>query len=137
MELILKDLGEHPVVSGVTVSLDLRGLSLDLDREALNLPYRLRYYKDGVEITEKFTNLVPNWEIRNNHLMMVRDQNFEPIPNPDYVEQVDEEGNITNKEEMYLREPAFDYMARIIYMLLGEMVKRYIEEEHADKKFLG
>ena len=136
MELILKDLGEHPIFEGVSVKIDLRGLLLNLDTEVLELPYILRYFKDGVEITDRFTKIVPHWEIRNSHLMMVRDENFQPIPNPDYEEQLDEEGNVINAEEMFIREPAFNYMANIFKLLMGDMLKGYIAEEHQDGKFL-
>ena len=136
MELILEDLGEHPIFEGVRVKIDIRGLLLNLDTEVLELPYTLRYFKDGVEVTDRFTKLVPNWEIRNSHLIMVRDENFQPIPNPDYEETKDKDGNVTNAEEKFIRQPAFDYMANIFKLLMGDMLKGYIHEEHQDGKFL-
>lgn len=136
MELILKDLGEHPIFEGVSVKIDIRGLLLNLDTEVLGLPYKLRYFKDGIEVTDRFTKIVPQWEIRNNHLMMVRDENFQPIPNPDYKEEKDKDGNVTNAEDMFIRAPAFTYMATIIESLLGNMVRAYIAEEHRDGKFI-
>lgn len=136
MKLILEDLGNHPDFEGVTVELDLRGLFLNLDAEVLDLPYVLRYFKNGVDISEKFTKVVPTWDVRNNQLMMVRDENFQPIPNPDYVEKLDDEGNVINAEEMFIRQPAFTYMATVIEALLGNMVRAYIAEEHQDGKFI-
>lgn len=136
MELILEDLGSHPDFEGVTVKLDLRGLKLDLDTEVLELPYVLRFFKGNVEITEKLSKYVPRWDVRNDKLMKVRDENFQPIPNPDYIEKLDEEGNVTNAEERFIRQPAFTYMATIIEALLGNMVRAYIAEEHADGGFI-
>lgn len=137
MELILEDLGNHPEFEGVTVQLDLRGLFLNLDAQVLDLPYKLRYFKNGIDISEKITKIVPHWDVRNTQLMKVRDENFQPIPNPDYIEELDDDGNVINTDDAFIRQPAFTYMATVIYSLLGNMVRQYIAEKHADGEFLG
>lgn len=137
MELIIEDLGSHPDFEGVTVQLDLRGLFLNLDAQVLDLPYKLRYFKNGIDISEKITKIVPHWDVRNTQLMKVRDENFQPIPNPDYIEELDDDGNVINADDAFIRQPAFTYMATIIYALLGDMVRQYIAEKHADGEFLG
>lgn len=135
MQLIIEELGAHPDFGGITVQLDLRGIYLNLDAEILDLPYKLRYFKNGIDISEKISDKVPVWDVRNTQLMKVRDDNFQSIPNPNYIEKLDEEGTVINAEDAFIRQPAFTYMANIIHELLGGMVRQYITEKHADGEF--
>lgn len=80
----------------------------------------------------------PAWYIGNSQLIIYRDENFEPIINPDFVEQKDESGNLLNESERYKTTAAFDYIKMLMFekkIPFPDLLKAYIEEEDKSERF--
>ncbi len=111
---------------------------MNSDSATFNLYYRISYSKDGQDVSHLFNPQVPDWYIDNSQLMRCRDENFAPIPNPDFKEQKDENGIIINEFERFVTMPAFDYIKMLMLdmnMPMKAIISAYIAEEDKDGRF--
>ena len=101
--------------------------------ETFEIMYLIKHVKNGVDVTNEFSQVFPQWKLSNNELIMER--NLEtglPIPNPDYNP---EDKNPSNE---FLMQPAFNYLIHLVYEVgvpLPELFKMYVPEEDADGRF--
>lgn len=105
---------------------------------SLVLTYHIEYVKDGINISDKFSNTFKPWQVTNDTKMFVRDENFEYTLNPDFIEELDEEENVINEDDRYLKLPAFDYMKEVLLNTtapLKDILESYIDEEARDGRF--
>ncbi len=51
-------------------------------------PYEIKYFKDGEDISKDYKPMAKPFEIHNGMEVYVRDENFNPIPNPAYADAV-------------------------------------------------
>lgn len=111
---------------------------MNSDSTTLNLYFRITYNKDEQDLSHLLNDQVPDWSIDNSRRMMLRDENFKPISNPDFKEQKDENGDIVNEIERYLTMPSFDYIKMMILdknVPLKVLIQAYIAEEDRDGRF--
>lgn len=119
-------------------TINVRKIDIDGDYERIYLGYSISYNKNGVDVTPLFEKKSGyDWYITNDQRILQRDENFQPIPNPDYVEPT-EENEGTPHLEPYLYAQAFtmvmdgfDAMMAIPYQIL----ELYIDENDADGKW--
>ncbi|MDQ8012157.1 MAG: hypothetical protein REI96_06905 [Flavobacterium nitrogenifigens] len=119
-------------------TIQIAGIALNFDAQLLDIYYRINYFKNSTDLSQMFSRQVPEWHIDNNQRILVRDENFNPIPNPEYKEQKDQEGNILNDTEKFLTEPAFDYVSNIMLNTpakLSDILRNYIIEQDNDGRF--
>lgn len=57
---------------------------VDTTKEMI-FPYIIKYSFNGEDVSKDFKPSAKPFEINNNKLMLVRDENFQPIPNPEYA----------------------------------------------------
>lgn len=96
------------------------------------------YRKNSDDITNLFNLVVPIWNIKNNQKMMLKDANFVPIPDPYFVEENDEMGNVLNAWDRFKTMPAFDYIKTVMLDLdvpLKALLQVYILEEDKGGRF--
>jgi hypothetical protein len=118
--------------------INIVGINMNSDSATLELYYRIAYSKEGMDVSHLFNPQVPNWHIVNSQLMRCRDENFQPIPNPDFVEQKDENGIIINEAERYVTMPAFDYIKMLMLDMnvpMKAIISAYIAEEDKSGRF--
>lgn len=85
-----------------------------------------------------FNQQVPDWHVDNSIMMIVRDENFKPILNRNFIEEKDGDGTILNDSERYFTMPAFDYLIKLILktpVKLEDILKGYIISEDEDGRF--
>lgn len=124
--------------SEVERTIQIAGITLNFDAKSLDIYYHINYFKNNEDIGQMFTQRVPEWHIDNNQKILVRDENFNPIPNSEYEEQKDQDGNILNETEKFKTEPAFDYVSNIMLntpIKLSDILKMYIVEQDNDGRF--
>lgn len=59
-------------------------------RQEINIRYLIKYEKEGVDVSHQFKQPDNIIFANNEKLLFVRDENFQPIPNPDFVPQYSE-----------------------------------------------
>jgi hypothetical protein len=136
MALIEKQISNHPVLDLVRV-LEVPSFLPNDDNKTLEFFYRIKHFKDGLPVDIKIPK--KRWAVDNSYKAIIRDENFDPIPNPDYVPEYEvigyteqpeewdeiEDGvfepqpiygvNIINEEEQYMRMPAYDYFKSLTF----------------------
>jgi len=138
MATITQKISNSKIFPDVERTIQIGGVALNFNAKILDIYYRILYTKNDDNISQMFTQQVPDWHIDNAQFIIVRDENFNPIPNPEFVEQIHEEGNVSNENERFLKTPAFDYLANIITnssMPLDAILRNYILEEDLDGRF--
>jgi len=114
--------------------LNINRIEIDGIFERIRLIYSISYILDGRDVTNLFEKRSSyDWYIGNDEEILVRDENFQPIPNPEYVSE-EETPNI--KE--FLHAPAFtlvmdgfDQLRAIPYSIL----EAYIDENDSDGRW--
>lgn len=102
---------------------------VDHKHKSLDLCIEIKHYSNGIDLG---LNKQFNLKVDNNSTMLVRDENFQPIPNPDY----DTEAEIP--QEQFLKQPAFDCVSNLMYnsnLSLMVVLGAYIQEEAVDGRF--
>lgn len=135
---IVQKISNSPVFETIEREIQIAGIVLNFDLQLLDLYYTISYFKDGENVSQLFKKEVPEWHIDNQQTILVRDENFNPVANPDYVERKDESGNVINSQEKFLTEPAFDYVSNIMLntpMNLSDILRNYILEEDNSGRF--
>lgn len=136
--MIQQQISDHKKIEGVQRSINIVGIHMNSDAATFDLYYRINYLQNDDDISNMFNPQVPAWHINNTHRMMVRDENFEPILNPDFIEQTDDAGAVINEEERYQAMPAFDYIKMLMLdmnMPMKSILQAYIAEEDKDGRF--
>ena len=119
-------------------TIQIAGISLNFDVQSLDIYYRINYFKNNENLSQMFSQQTPEWHIDNNQRILVRDENFNPIPNSLYEERKDQEGNLLNETEKFITEPAFDYVSNIMLNTpakLSDILRNYIIEQDNDGRF--
>ncbi len=125
--LFTQQISEHPSNVGVSRYVDVMLPVIDGFAEKMDIVFQIRHVMGG-STTPFITRLTE--VIDNSRTMWKRDGNFEPIPNPDYDEEL---GN-----EPYLSEPAFNLITDVIFnsgVPLSSIIGNYILEMDSDGKF--
>ncbi|WP_291152249.1 hypothetical protein [Flavobacterium sp. UBA7680] len=138
MEKVTQQISNHPSFNDVNRTIEIAGINFNFDTSTFDLYYRIIYSKDDVDISQNFNQQTPLWNIDNNQLIIKRDENFQPIINPEFKEVKDDLGNIINEFERYSMMPAFDYIGNIIVnstASLGDILRNYIKEEDSSSRF--
>ena len=136
--LITQKISNSKIFPDVERLINIVGINMNADASTLSIYYRISYKKDDQDISHLFNSKIPEWYVDNSQQMMLRDENFKPMPNPDFIEERDELDSIINEKERYLTMPAFDYMKK---MVLEEknpikiLINAYINEEDKDGRF--
>ncbi len=136
--LIIQPISNCKNFTEVKRTINIVGINMNSDASTFDLYYRLVYNKEGQDVSHLFNPQIPNWHIDNSQLMRCRDENFAPIHNPDFKEQKDEKGIITNEIERYLTMPAFDYIKMLMLDMnvpMKSIISAYISEEDKDGRF--
>lgn len=135
---IIQKISNSPVFETIEREIQIAGIVLNFDLQTLDLYYTISYFKEGENVSQLFKKEVPEWHIDNQQTILVRNENFNPVVNPDYVEHKDENGNVINSKEKFLTEPAFDYVSNIMLstpMNLSDILRNYILEEDNSGRF--
>lgn len=136
MKLITQQISNHDIFTDVERTLNIERFVLDSNAEVMELHYSITYIKNGEDVSSQFNPHNPIWIVDNNHRMKVRDENFQPIPNPNY--EPNNDPIAPNVEEQWLLAPAFDYVSNMIIegaIPLKNIIQLYIAEEDADGRF--
>lgn len=131
-------ISNSPIFPEIERKVNIVAFCPNSDTETFEFFYRILYYKNGQDVSYLFPSQPPNWNINNSQLMMCRDDNFQPILNPEFVEQRDERNNILNEIERYITMPGFDYIKRLMLDMnipLKAILSAYITEEDKDGRF--
>lgn len=161
MALIEKQISNHPT-TGLERKVEVAGFLANDDTKEVSFFYRIKHELNGnhipVEVPQK------DWKVDNSYKATVRDENFDPIPNPDYVpeyevigyteqpEEWDEEVdgvfepepihgvNVINEEEQYMRMPAYDYFKMLTFdntepVSISLLLNYYIQDNDANGFF--
>lgn len=133
---IKQDISNLPQLDIVNREVEVVGLTLDLENRRIEFFYRINHIVNGEVKNEVFTSATPPWKIDNSYTVLQRNKKLQPIPNPDFEEQTDEEGNILNESERYLKAPAFDYFVGTqIKPMLEPILKAYIQMDDQKGKY--
>lgn len=159
MALIQKQISSHH--TGLERTVEIAGFTANDDAKCVDFYYRIKHSLGGVDIPVAVP--AKEWRVDNSYKATVRDENFNPIPNPDFVpeyeiigyteqpEEWDEEVdgvfepepiygvNIINEEEQYMRMPAYDYFKMLTFdnpnpVSISLLLNYYIQEND-DKGF--
>ncbi|MBB4117854.1 hypothetical protein GGR32_000126 [Mesonia hippocampi] len=136
--IISKKISNHKVFTDVERTLHLAGLNVNSDASYIDFFYRLQYLKNGVDVSGNFSKKVPDWRIDNSYHVAVRDENLQPVLNPDFVEETDSEGNVINEYERYLTMPAYEYFYSLVLeqnLSLTAAFENYIALDDANGRF--
>jgi len=136
--LITKSISNSTVFTDVSRTINIVGITMNSDASTFDLFYRISYTKNGQDVTNLFNTQVPEWHISNDQLMILRDENFNAIPNTEFVEFKDELGIVINEKERYMTMPSFDYIKMMILdknIPLRTLIEAYIMEEDKDGRF--
>lgn len=102
--------------------------------KVFDMYYKIRYVKDGVDVSGLFNQEIKVWRTDNSRMMLQRDfDTFQPIPNPNYVP-----GENDDTETQFLMAPAYDYTLNLIMNLPipnSAIIDMYISEEAQDGRF--
>lgn len=136
MALITKTISNHPATD-LTRVIEVAGFLANDDAKEVTFYYRIQHFLNEVAVPIQVPR--KEWKIDNNYKATVRDENFEPIPNPDYTpeyeiigyteqpENWDEETDgifepqpiygdtIVNEEEANMLMPAYDYFKQLTF----------------------
>jgi len=138
MSTITQKISNSKILPDFDRTIEIAGVHLNLDRSTFDLSYRIIFEKDGQDVSTMFNQRIPDWHVDNSIMMIVRDENFEPILNQNFVEEKDEQGNIINESDRFFKKTAFDYLQTIILdspVNLRDILKGYIIAEDADGRF--
>lgn len=136
--LITQQISNSKNFAEVKRTISIVGININSDTFIFDIYYRIAYSKDGQNVSHLFNTQVPDWHIDNSRLIMVRDKNFQPILNPDFKEQKNENGIVTNEIERYKTALAFDYIKTLMLetdVQLKSIISAYIAEEDKDGRF--
>lgn len=136
MTLISKQISNHPA-TGLERTVEIAGFTANDDSKCVDFYYRIEHSLGGVDIPVAVP--AKEWRVDNSYLAVVRDEQFNPVPNPDFIpeyeiigyteepEDWDEEENgefipqpiygdkIVNEDDKWLRMPAFDYFKKLTF----------------------
>lgn len=136
--LITQKISNHLVFTDVKRTLHIVGMNINTDAGQVQFFYRITLEKDGTDVTKNFTDKTPVWIVDNSYKVALRDKKMRQIPNPEYKEEKDEEGNVTNESEKHLTMPAFDYLYDLIFnkqIPITPTLKAYITIDDANGRF--
>lgn len=106
MALVEKQISNHPIL-GLKRKVQVIGFNVDDDSKTVSFYHRIKHYsKEDDEVNI----LIPNktWQVDNTYLATVRDEQFQPVSNPNYDEEI--EGS-----EPYQMMPAYDYFKQLTF----------------------
>lgn len=106
--ILRQKISNHPLFEDVERFVVIDRIAENADVAQIVIDARLEYEKDGQDVSSNFKTRIQNWIVGNHYQVVVRDQNNEPIPNPEY----DPEENPDVSE--FLTMPAFDYFHSLI-----------------------
>ncbi len=138
MGTITQKISNSKILPDFDRAIEIAGVQLNLDNSTFELNYRIIFEKDGQDVSAIFNQQLPPWHIDNAIYMIVRDENFKPILNRNFIEEKDNDGIVLNENERYLMLPAFDYLVKLILktpIKLEDTLKGYIIAEDEDGRF--
>lgn len=127
--LFSQQISNHPNNPLVTRHVDLMATYINGFHDDFEIHFKVREYNGENPIPYERPVIE---KINNNRTMLVRDENFEPIPNPGYDEETMDES------EEFLTAPAFDYLTEVLFtspQALSIVVGAHIAEMDVDGKF--
>lgn len=133
-----QQISNSPIFPEIEREINIISFIPNSDSSTFDIYYRISYYKDEQDVSSMFNAHVPVWHIDNSKNMMVRDANFRPIYNPDFVEERDQDGNIINENERFKTMPAYDYIIKMMLEMnipIKSIISAYIAEEDRDGRF--
>lgn len=161
MALIEKQISNHPA-TGLVRTVEVAGFMTNDDLKEVNFFFRIRHSLGGVDVPVAVPR--KNWKVDNGYRAIMRDGNFEPIPNPGYVPEYavighteppidwDEETDgqfipqpiygetIINEIEQWMLMPAYDYFKLITFdsedpVRIQTLLLYYIDDNDAKDFF--
>lgn len=141
--LAIQQISNHPIMTDVERYVVLYGINIFAgNRKYMTMQYEIIHIANNTVVNIQPINK-PEWVISNNIRVLIRDENGEVIPNPDYVPQYSTSfeinpdtgmmveipnpeipENIINIEEQYLTSPAFDFFKQIAWDNTSPLSKR-------------
>ncbi len=114
MALIKQPISNHNLFSDVQRFVEIQRFTVsDIDKTIV-IRAIISYMKNGIDVSASFQQEVPSWVIGNHYRIIARDENLQPIPNPEYKE-IKEDGIIVNESEKFLQIPAYDYFKDVVF----------------------
>ena len=105
--IISQKISNHPLFTGVERFVQVNRIANNADVKQITIDARIVYVQNEVDVTSSFKSEIPNWIISNDYKVKVRDENNQPIPNPEYDSE-DEDS------EEFITQPAFDYYHSLV-----------------------
>lgn len=103
------------------------------DSKQMIINYQIQYIKDEIDVTEGCKKEVKPVHIHNNMTVYQRDENFDKIPNENYIDS-----ETTPDELEFLEAPAYDYIHNLFTTnpsIIWDFLRGYIMENYADGWF--
>ena len=136
--LLSQQISNSPKLKELNRTINIVGININSDISTFNIYYHITYTMNGQDVSNMFNVQVPNWHIDNSQLRYRRDENFKPIPNPNFKEKIYENSIVINENERYIMMPAFDYIKTLILDMnlpLKTIIAEYIVEEDKEGRF--
>ncbi len=108
MSLVKQKISNHNEFAEVEREVSIVGFSADDENKRIQIFAKLSYERNGKDVTKMLKSDLPDWVISNDYSVVVRDENLQPVQNPKWKEENDEE----NK---YLTCPAYDYFVDLVF----------------------
>lgn len=136
MALIEKTISNHPG-TGLQREIEIAGFLVNDDTKEVSFYYRIKHFFNEAPIPVSVPS--KDWKVDNSYKATVRDANFQPVPNPDYVPEYevigyterpvdwnDEEYGVFEPQPMYgdavinadevnMQMPAYDYFKSLTF----------------------
>ncbi|PZF73909.1 hypothetical protein [Taibaiella soli] len=123
-------ISNHPVFTDVVRTVLVDSFQPVASREEFRIVFTLRYEKNGVDITDTMSQPAVNVISANNNInLLLRDEHFNPIPDPNW--------NGTDANTEFLTMPGYDFVAQLFDQPISivDLLKRYILVNDADGFF--
>lgn len=112
MKTILKQsISNHPLFPNVKREIVIRNIAIQGEFGQIVIDACVHYQNENNEdVTSVFASKIPNWIIHNQQLTTIRDENGNPVINPNF----DKEQKESEENPRYVKSPSFDYFFEII-----------------------
>ena len=87
MAILIKKIPNLPYpLNDIEREIHILGINIVDPSKEIFIPYEIKFFKEGIDISNSMNKMARPFEINNNMLMWVRDENFEPIEDPVYTD---------------------------------------------------
>lgn len=133
--IIVTQISNHPKFTDVIRFVCITRQSLDTQSKRFELNYIVRCFQDEKEVTSEFTQKRNSIIASENTKVALRDEYFEPVPNPQYVPS--ENPDDDDFYEKYLWQSGWNMIKDLIGnpVVISELVGKYIMINDGDGHF--